>query len=111
MRTKAGMKKRYVAIYGGGGSPDGQGGATGGNGEKLGHLYASVETLTDQQRFFMGRESADAKLRLRTCYNSQVTKFTKLSLSGRMLKITGIINVNEANKELVIICKEDTSGG
>ena len=62
--------------------------------------------MSARERMFAGKLEANTSHRIRIRYLADVDTGMRVSFGGRILKITGIVNEDERNRFLDLICEE-----
>jgi SPP1 family predicted phage head-tail adaptor len=71
-------------------------------------VFASLEPATgaDSERVAAGTVLSSRSYVVTLLYHPQVTTKTVLTYAGRTFTISGVANVDEANRELILVCDE-----
>ena len=67
-------------------------------------VWASVEPLNGREYFNSQQTAAEISTRFRIRYKSGITPDMRVVLDSNNYDIRSIINVNEHNKELILMC-------
>ena len=88
--------------------PDGEGGTTFSAPVDLGGMFANVAPATarDLERVVAGTVQSQASHLVTIDYLAGVSTATKVLFGGRVLNVTGVVNIEERNSELVLACTE-----
>jgi len=86
-------------------TPDGMGGFTGGM-TTFATVWAAVEPL--RGRAFMEAKAAQSEVshRVRVRYTDGITAAMKVRFEGRLFSIDAVLDINERNRELHLMCVE-----
>lgn len=68
--------------------------------------WASIEPLTGREYFEQGKVSSEVTTRIRIRHISGVTNLMRVKFETRIFIIVTVINIDERNKEYVLMCKE-----
>jgi SPP1 family predicted phage head-tail adaptor len=68
--------------------------------------WASIEPLSGREYIAAQSTQADVTHRIRLRYLSGVTPKMHVNYSSRIFNILSVININEQNRELQLMCKE-----
>lgn len=74
-------------------------------------LDASAEPLSGRELFAAQEHHSEVTTRFRIRYRSGVTAKMRLSFSGRLYDIRYVINVEERNREMLLLCTEGVNEG
>ena len=71
-------------------------------------MYCAIRSSTssDMERFVATTVQAAARRIVEMDYHPQVTTKTRIVFGSRVLQITGIDNVDERDRELILACVE-----
>lgn len=69
-------------------------------------VWASIEPLSGKEYLEANKESNEITHRIRIRYTQGITNDMRIVYKNRVFDIQSIINVNERNKELQIMCIE-----
>lgn len=69
-------------------------------------VYASVEPIRGREMFDAEQVQSEVTHRVRLRYRPGLTSQMRLLFNGRMFEIQTVINVNERNREVQLMCKE-----
>lgn len=69
-------------------------------------VWASVEPLRGRELFDAEQVQSEISHRVRVRYSGSVTPQNRLLFGSRVLEIQAVINVNERNREMQLMCKE-----
>jgi SPP1 family predicted phage head-tail adaptor len=69
-------------------------------------IQASIEPISGREYFAAQSTQADVTHRIRLRYLSGVTPKMRVNYSSRIFDILSVINVNERNRELQLMCRE-----
>jgi len=74
-------------------------------------VWAAIQPASarDLERVFAGASQATASHLVTLRYHAGVTTATRLTFGTRVFAITGVQNLDERNKELVLACEEVVS--
>ncbi len=70
-------------------------------------VWASIEPLQGREYFEAQRENADVTHKLRIRHRSGVTREMRVIFEDRVFDIEAVLNVEERDRELVLMCKEE----
>lgn len=70
--------------------------------ESAGEIAAAVIPQTGRNSEFANQQSHATDYRITTRYNPSITPHCRLRFRGRLLIITGLVNVDQRNRELLI---------
>lgn len=101
--------KRVMLSQPGDPVPDGDGGWTTGNAPlDPPSMFASLEPATggDAERVSAGSVLTHASFIVTMLYHPQVTTRTQIAYGSRTFNVQSVANVDEANRELVLVCDE-----
>jgi SPP1 family predicted phage head-tail adaptor len=68
---------------------------------------ASIEPISGREYFAAQSTQADVTHRIRLRYLSGVTPKMRVNYNSRIFDILSVININERNRELQLMCRED----
>ncbi len=68
--------------------------------------WAAIEPFSGAERFTAGQVRAEVTHRLTILYRTGITPRCRITFDGRMLQIATIINPEERDKELELLCVE-----
>ena len=107
---RAGQLRHRVTIRAPGAPvPDGYGGHTPGPPTEVATVWAAVEPLEGTERLRAMQTQADATHRVRMRYRPGLTAAMDVVHRGRVLEVVSPpINVDERDRELVLLCREGT---
>ena len=101
--------KRVLLANPGDDVPDGEGGYIEGW-EPLSpaYVFASIApaSAADLERAAVGVTVAQATHVIEMLYHPQVNVHTRITYNGRHFSVTSVRNVNEANRELIVVAQE-----
>lgn len=71
-------------------------------------VYAAIRTATssDMERFVASTVQSASRLIVEMDYHPDVTTQTRITFGERLLQVTGIENVDERNRYLILACTE-----
>jgi len=72
-------------------------------------VWAAVEPLSGREFFLNQEQQSELTMRIRIRYSSLVAGITpkmRINFGGRMLQITAVMNLQQADDELQIMCAE-----
>jgi SPP1 family predicted phage head-tail adaptor len=72
-------------------------------------VWAAVEPLRGREYFSAQQVNSEVSHRVTIRYRSGVTSAMRVLFGSRVLQIDGVINVNEQNRELQLMCIEGVS--
>jgi SPP1 family predicted phage head-tail adaptor len=67
---------------------------------------ASIEPISGREYFAAQSTQADVTHRIRIRYLSGITPKMRVNYSSRIFDILSVININERNRELQLMCRE-----
>lgn len=70
-------------------------------------VWASIEPLNGKEYFDSQQVNAEENTRFRIRYLQNITTKMRVSWNSRIYDIRSIININEINKEMVLMAVED----
>lgn len=73
----------------------------------LATVWASVEPLTAREVLQAGEAAADVTHRVRLRYMPGVSSMGRVVFGDRTFEVTSVINPEERNRELVLLCQEE----
>jgi len=68
--------------------------------------WAAIRTMTGRERTSNKTEEATTTHEIRIRYWSEVDSSLRVKVRGRWFEIEGVINVDERDREMVLLCKE-----
>lgn len=71
-------------------------------------VWASVEPLQGREFFDAQHVTAEVTLRVRMRYRTDITPEMRLTHRGKILVIQAVLNPEERNRELELLCSEVT---
>jgi len=69
-------------------------------------VWAAIETLTGREFVIAMTAQAEVTIQVRIRYLPGITSAMRITYQGRIFNIQSVINPNEANRELVLMCLE-----
>lgn len=69
-------------------------------------VWAAVEPLTGREYWAAQQINAERTVKFRIRYRSGITPQMRISYSSRTFDIKSVINVEEQNRELLLMCEE-----
>lgn len=69
-------------------------------------VWGSIEPLNGREYFEAGKVSSEVTAVIKTRYVSGVLPLMRAKFGTRIYSIVSVININELNKELQLMCKE-----
>lgn len=69
-------------------------------------VWAAIEPLQGREFFNAQQVNAEVTTRIRVRYRSGVTPAMRMLLGSRVFDIQSVINLDERNRELHLMCKE-----
>ncbi|QNN24338.1 phage head closure protein [Planctomycetales bacterium ZRK34] len=75
--------------------------------KRIDTVYAQVQPLSGRERFYAQQVSAEITHRVTMRYRSDVDSSWRLVFKNRTLNIDSVINIDEANRWLELVCKEE----
>lgn len=69
-------------------------------------VWAAIEPLQGREFFSAQQVNAEVTTRIRIRYRSGITPAMRVLFGSRAFDIQGIINIEERNRELHLMCKE-----
>ncbi len=77
---------------------------------KVADVWAAVEPLQGDEKLAAAYIQADTTHRVTIRYLAGITPADRLLFDGRILEIESVRNLEERNRELVLMCKEKVGG-
>jgi len=79
---------------------------TGGEWEEFATVYADLRPLTGRELFSAQQVQSMVNFKLETEYVAGVTSEMRVAVSSRVFEIETVLNVNESNRSLELLCVE-----
>lgn len=73
-------------------------------------VRAAVEPLTGRAFFAAAQVQSDLSTRIRMRYHPEVTQKSRIKYGERYFDVRTVINIDERNRELELLCTEHSTG-
>lgn len=74
-------------------------------------VWASIEPLSGREYFAARQMNAEVNTKITIRYRTGVKPTMRILFAGRVFEILSVINTEEKNRELILMCKEELEGG
>lgn len=72
--------------------------------------FASVQPLTGREALVSRQETADVSHKVIMRYQAGITPAMRVSYNGRFFDVQAVLNIDERNRELHLLCIENVNG-